>query len=73
MSKVPQGSQSVHMLDLLNCPKCGGSNAVGTRYCSTCGASLEGVVATKAMAAEGKKGLLGRIFGKRDEPPHRDL
>ena len=35
--------QPMHMTDLLDCPKCGASNAIGTRYCDHCGASLAGV------------------------------
>ncbi len=77
MSEAPKDTQQggqVRMLDLLNCPKCGASNAIGTRYCVTCGASLEGVAPAKAMETGSKKGLLGRIFGRRTEtPPGRDL
>lgn len=74
VSKDTQQDSRVHMLDLLNCPKCGGSNAIGTRYCTTCGASLEGMAPAKALEAGAKKGLLGRIFGRRTETtPRKDL
>jgi hypothetical protein len=64
--------QAMHMTDLLDCPKCGASNAIGTRYCDHCGASLAGVKPRSELraleAGSGKeRGFLGKILGKRHE------
>lgn len=63
--------QPMHMTDLLDCPKCGSSNAIGTRYCDHCGASLAGVKSRSELSAleadSGKQGgFLNKIFGKRN-------
>jgi ribosomal protein L40E len=55
------------LLQLVSCPKCGGSNPSDARHCSVCGTSLVGKEPAKpAPSAQGakKKGILGRLFGK---------
>ena len=60
-------SDKIHIADLVTCPKCGQSNAVGERYCITCGAHLTGVATTAAAKAEPPKkpGLLGRLTSRK--------
>jgi ribosomal protein L37E len=60
-------SGKVRIADLVTCPKCGQSNAVGERYCTVCGTHLAGVVAAHVVHAESVKrqGFLGRLFTRR--------
>jgi ribosomal protein L37AE/L43A len=69
MADVRPQSQHVdpeHMQSLVQCPKCGHSNAEGIRYCDNCGTSLAGV-APQQTGREGasKGGLFGRLLGRR--------
>lgn len=43
MSAEERTNKGISMPGLLDCPKCGHSNPVGTRYCDECGASLADV------------------------------
>lgn len=53
------------MQGLVQCPKCGHSNAEGTRYCDNCGASLVDIAPQQARRPEEtKRGLFGRLFGR---------
>jgi len=57
--------EQVQISELITCPECGHSNAVGTRYCDACGASLAGVEPGKPAREpqEKKRGFLARLFG----------
>jgi len=64
MSAEERTNKGISMPGLLDCPKCGHSNPVGTRYCDECGASLVDVMPRQSEdEAKGKRrqrGLLGR-------------
>ena len=51
MTQEGKAGPNVHLTDLIDCPKCGHSNAIGTRYCDGCGASLAGVESRQAKQA----------------------
>jgi ribosomal protein L37AE/L43A len=54
------------MQNLVQCPKCGRSNAEGTRYCENCGASLAGAAPRQTRQADASKGgLFSRLRGRR--------
>jgi hypothetical protein len=42
-------SGKIHIADLVTCPKCGQSNAVGERYCTACGTHLTGITPTQVV------------------------
>ena len=55
-------SDAVHISELVDCAKCGHSNAPDARHCDNCGESL--VAATKAVeTGRQRQGLLAKIFG----------
>ena len=62
-AKSGETKKALHISDLINCPRCGHSNTVGTRYCASCGTNL-----AKALA-EGQqkepKSFLQKLFGKK--------
>ena len=66
MTQEGKPGQNVHLTDLIDCPKCGYSNAIGTRYCDGCGASLAGGEPRPATGSEDKrKGRLGGLLGRK--------
>ncbi|MBN1399582.1 MAG: zinc ribbon domain-containing protein [Anaerolineae bacterium] len=69
MADLSSQSQNVdveHMQNLVQCPKCGHSNAEGTRYCDNCGTGLAGVASQQARQTEARKsGLFARLRGRR--------
>ena len=63
-TKQPTGRKTP-ISTLVNCPKCGASNPIGTRYCVSCGASLAGAEARQPAPATEKKGFFSKLFRKR--------
>ena len=60
-------SGKVHIADLVTCPKCGQSNAIGERYCTSCGTHLIGDAPIHMARSEPskKQGILGRLFARK--------
>lgn len=65
MAEEGKTGQDIHLIDLIDCPKCGYSNAIGTRYCDGCGTSLVGVESRKTAERNKPKGLLGGLLGRK--------
>ena len=65
MAEVQEGGKEP-IRELVSCPKCGQSNAVGTRHCVNCGATLAGATSAKPTetGSEKRKGFFSRLFGK---------
>ena len=63
----PEGSAVRAPTALIECPKCGRSNSVGTRYCIICGERLPAMAQGKPVATGSaeKGGFLSKVFGRK--------